>query len=225
MWHNGYTLDIPFNANPNLGIIMTRKALPIEALDTAIESAAVRTIDALVSVDKAASKANAAIAMAFQQVCDVALATGITKSQGGIDALGSSVRNCQTFTDAVASGLIEKKTVVEYAQGVMRAVFHGVPWGPRLKNDPAYKLPWGKVSAPKPKQATKTASNALDAKPSIIGAPADEQAARDFIAGQLRTLVAYGNKHMKTLDLKTRDLLPQLDKIAQTISKIGAAPR
>jgi hypothetical protein len=203
---------------------MTRKALTIESLDSAIEAAAVRTIDALVSVDTAASKASATIALAFQQVCDAAYAVGIAKDQKGIDALGSAVRNCQTFTDAVASGLIEKKTVVEYAQGVMRAVFHGVPWTARLKNDPAYKLPWGKVSAPKPKQATETASNALDAKPSAIGAPADEQAARDFIAGQLRTLVAYGNKHMKVLDLTTRDLLPQLDKLAQTIAKIGQAP-
>jgi len=195
-----------------------------DAINAVIESAAVKTIDALVSVDNAASKASETIALAFQMVCDTAMVAGIAKDQRSIDTLGSSVRNCQAFTDAVASGLIEKKTVVEYAQGVMRAVFHGVPWGPRLKNDPAYKLPWGKVSAPKPKQATETASNALDAKPSAIGAPADEQEARDFIAGQLRTLVAYGNKHMKTLDLTTRDLLPQLDKIAQTISKIGAAP-
>jgi hypothetical protein len=203
---------------------MARKVLPIESLDMAIESAAVKTIDALVSVDTAASKASATIALAFQQVCDAAYAVGIAKDQRSIDSLGSSVRNCQTFTDAVASGLIEKKTVVEYAQGVMRAVFHGVPWTARLKNDPAFKLPWGKVSAPsKPKQATEAASNALD-KPSAISAPASEQEARDFLAGQLRTLVAYGNKHMKTLDLTTRDLLPQLDKIAQTIAKIGQAP-
>lgn len=116
-------------------------------LDSAIAASATKTIAALVAHDKAASKASEAIAKAMGDIVRAATASGLPRNEKGVKYLMQHVRECQTFIDAVAEGLILSKTITEYAQGVGRAFFHGCEWTPRLKNDSSMALPWGKAKA------------------------------------------------------------------------------
>jgi hypothetical protein len=76
---------------------------------------------------------------------DAAATAGLERTESAVKAFGKLVRDAESFVDAVAVGGVESKTITEYAQGAMRAHFHGVEWTPRLKNDSAMALPWGKA--------------------------------------------------------------------------------
>jgi hypothetical protein len=84
-----------------------------------------------------------------------------------VKAIGNEIRTCQAMLDAVAIGMLEKKTVTEYAQSAMRAYFHDVPFAQGLKNDPAFQIPNAngdvKVKAPsKAGKVSKTSRAELD---------------------------------------------------------------
>lgn len=102
-------------------------------------------VTALKSFDAAASKTSAQITLAFQTMVDAAIKAGVTKDEKGVKAFMKDIREAEAFTDAVAIGLMEKKTVTEYAQSAGRAFFHNVPFTANLKNDKDMGFPWGKA--------------------------------------------------------------------------------
>ena len=123
---------------------MTAPALTAPAFTTS--AATLRT--ALVHQDKALAKSRDTIACAMVSYVDACHVAGLPKTDEGCQALGKAVRGCETMQSMVSLGLLEKKTLAEYAQGLMRAFYHGVPWTPTIKNDPAMALPWGKAMKP-----------------------------------------------------------------------------
>lgn len=112
----------------------------------AIEAQAENIVHAWGEFDTATAKVADTIRTAMQSIIDAASSAGLKKDQAGVSWLGEQIRESQTFIDAVAEGLLEKKTVTEYAQGAMRAYFHGVPFSGSLKNDKDMGLPWGKAN-------------------------------------------------------------------------------
>ena len=112
--------------------------------------------------DKASVKFAGALQISMQQFCDAWLiANG--KSIESCQSLGKTIRESKVVADIVLSGAMVKKTWTEYAQSAMRAVFHGVAWEGKLKNDPAYALPGGKVSTPVVEKAGKVSTTTIDA--------------------------------------------------------------
>ena len=112
--------------------------------------------------DKASVKFAGALQISMQQFCDAWLiANG--KSIESCQSLGKTIRESKVVADIVLSGAMVKKTWTEYAQSAMRAVFHGVAWEGKLKNDPAYALPGGKVSTPVDKKAGTVSTTTIDA--------------------------------------------------------------
>ena len=176
------------------------------------ESHAAAIVDALVAVDKAAAKSRDAIAFAMQAYIDSAYAAGCDKEEATVTAIGAEVRTCQTFVDAVASGLLESKTCTEYAQGAMRAYFHGVTWAPTLKNNPDMALPWSKkkaAPAAAKKGARQTAGKVDTPAPAgtIHAAPTTAQECRDHVRDVAIQLQRWANENMLKLDLQTREVI------------------
>jgi hypothetical protein len=132
----------------------------VNALETAINAAASNIIGALETFDRASAVLADEMRSAMQMMIDAASAAGVKRDETGVSAFGDMVRNCETFVDAVAEGMLLQKTVTEYAQGAMRAYFHGVEWTPRLKNDPDMRLPWSKAPAKGAKVSTVIGANA-----------------------------------------------------------------
>ena len=159
-------------------------------------------------------------------------AAGLTRDKEGCEAVKRAVRENQAVIDANAVGSLTDGTIRSCAISAERAFFHGIPWTSDLAQKPDFALPWANPNMGRPskkpsdkgsdKGSDKASDKASD-KGTSIGAPADAVEARKFIAGQLLTLVAYGNKHMKMLDLTTRDILPQLAKLSETLRKLDAA--
>lgn len=189
--------------------------------------------------DKASEKIGAKFSDAARQIfngwIDAARAAGLDRSEAGCNALRKAFIEQDDIARAVREGLWDRATVGNYAQGAMRAFFHGAEWSPRAFQGedkgglPA--LPWskkaaaGKAKTDKADKADKADSDKADkAEPaSAIGAPNDAIEARKFVRGQLNTLVAYGNKHAVKLDLPTRDVLAQLGRLIATLDKVDAA--
>jgi hypothetical protein len=149
---------------------------------TAIEANGEAILSALSALDTAASQTADAIRTAMQSMVDAAASAGLKKEQSSVDWFGQQIREAQVFIDAIAEGGLEKKTVTEYAQGAMRAHFHGVEWTPRLKNDPSMGLPWGKQNVTAKKAGArpskgKKANPLEDAKSSVLAALAALRAA------------------------------------------------
>ncbi len=80
---------------------------------------------------------------AYVDACRVA--PGVGKDKESCQAVQKAIKNADAFVRAVADGLIEPKTVTEYAQGAARALHHGVEWFADIKNRPEFGLPWGKA--------------------------------------------------------------------------------
>lgn len=196
-------------------------------------------IKAQAEYDKSAEKISAKFAditrTIFNGWIDAARAAGLDRSEAGCNALRKAFVDQEDIARAVREGLWDRATVGNYAQGAMRAFFHGAEWSPRAFQGedkgglPA--LPWSKkaaagkakTEASKADKADK-AGKADKAEPaSAIGAPNDAAEARKFIRGQLNTLVAYGNKHAVKLDLPTRDVLAQIGRLIATLDKVDAA--
>ena len=111
--------------------------------------------------DKASAKFAGALQISMQQFCDTwFLENG--KSIESIKALGKTIRESKVVADIVLSGAMVKKTWTEYAQSAMRAVFHGVAWEGKLKNNPDYALPGGKVSTPTAEKAGKVSITTIE---------------------------------------------------------------
>ena len=105
---------------------------------------AANIVKAYGAFDRATSKFSAEVSRTLNTYVDACrVAPGMGKDEASCKAMQKAIREAEAFTRAVAEGLLEPKTITEYAQGAARALFHGVEWGPRLKNDPAYALPWG----------------------------------------------------------------------------------
>ena len=80
---------------------------------------------------------------AYVDACRVA--PGVGKDQESCKAVQKAIKNADAFVRAVSDGLLESKTVTEYAQGAARALHYGIEWTANLKNDPTKALPWGKA--------------------------------------------------------------------------------
>lgn len=95
--------------------------------------------------DRASSKFAATLSVTMNQYVDACrIAPGIGKDEVSCKAIQKAIRESDSFVRAVADGLLESKTITEYAQGAARALHYGVAWTPTLKNDPEMALPWGK---------------------------------------------------------------------------------
>lgn len=112
--------------------------------------------------DKASARFADALAISMQTFCDAWLIEN-GKSIESCQSLGKTIRESKVVADIVASGAMVKKTWTEYAQSAMRAVFHGVAWEGKLKNDPDYALPGGKTSTAADKKAGEVSVTTLDA--------------------------------------------------------------
>lgn len=124
-------------------------------------------IKALSAADNAAAKYSVTLATTMQQYLDGCAVLGMLRDNATVKALGNEIRTCQSMLDAVATGMLEKKTVTEYAQSAMRAYFHDVPFAQGLKNDPDFQIPSAngevKVKAPsKAGKVSKTTRAELD---------------------------------------------------------------
>jgi len=108
------------------------------------------------AMDLAGSKWSVAVTSSMQRYIDTCMVTeGFGKDEASCKAMQKAIRESQVVIDAVAAGVIEQKTFTEYAQGAARALHFGIEWSPTLKNDPAYKLPWGRKSTPATAKAGK----------------------------------------------------------------------
>lgn len=187
-------------------------------------------IRAQAEYDKGAEKIGAKFADVTRQIfngwIDAARAAGLDRSEDGCKALRAAFLGQEDIARAVREGLWDRATVGNYAQGAMRAFYHGAEWTPRaFQNEdkgglPA--LPWSKKAPAGKAKADSAKADSAKAE-SVISAPNDAAEARKFIKGQLNTLVAYGNKHAVKLDLPTRDVLAQLGRLIATLDKVDAA--
>lgn len=112
----------------------------------AFNAHAAAIVKAYGAFDRASSKFSAELSRTLNTYVDTCrVAQGIGKDEASCKAVQKAIRESDAFVRAIADGLLESKTITEYAQGAARALHHGVEWTPRLKNDPAYALPWGKA--------------------------------------------------------------------------------
>jgi hypothetical protein len=125
----------------------------------AFDSYAKPIVKALEGFDKATEKLSATVQTTIQAYIDSCAKAGVARDKAGVESIGKAITQCETFAHHIATGFIERKTIVEYAQGAKRAYFHAVPFTPSLKNDPAMALPWGKA-----KESTGGTSNAGEIK-------------------------------------------------------------
>lgn len=102
--------------------------------------------------DLASSRLVSDLSLAFQSYIDTCVIEGLARNEDSCKAIRKAIAlSCDegsgALATAVATGLIERKTVIEYGASAQRAFFHNVAWAPTLKNDPAFALPWGKAKA------------------------------------------------------------------------------
>lgn len=107
--------------------------------------------------DKASTALENDLTEAFRLFVDQCHVAGMPKTQESCAAIRKAIAlACDEGTgllaSAVATGWIERKTIIEYGSGAQRAFYHGIDWYPTLKNETAENLilPWGKT-----KKATK----------------------------------------------------------------------
>jgi hypothetical protein len=99
-------------------------------------------LTATAGLDHATAKFAGLVSLNLQQFLDVCATAGVLRDHKGCAAIGKAVRENDVMVKAcVFDGTLRQKTVTEYAQGLMRAYFHNVPFTQGLKNDPAFKIP------------------------------------------------------------------------------------
>ena len=179
------------------------------------ESHAAAIIKARALADKAEGKHADTLNAGVNAFIDAARAAGIKPNEASCAALGAELKGCQAVVDAVAAGLYESKTWIEYARGAERAFFHGVPWTPSTFKKPELALPWSKPRGPKAPAKPATTAPAAPAAPDM-GTQSTEEI-RAFIQGQARTLLAYLNKHLSNADLQTREVVQHFARAAEKI--------
>jgi hypothetical protein len=111
----------------------------------AFDSFANPIVKALEGFDKATTKLSTTVQTTIQAYIDSCAKAGVSRDKAGVESIGKAITQCETFAHHIATGFIERKTIVEYAQGAKRAYFHAVPFTASLKNDTAMSLPWGKA--------------------------------------------------------------------------------
>ena len=132
---------------------MSEKFIAPASLVKSVSAAAADIIRAFKGHNAAVGKFNAKVSLAGQGVVDAAIVAGVPKTEQGVKALQQAFTKSEAMEAAVEAGLLERKTVTEYAQSLARAFYHGVPFTPALKNDKALGLPWGKASGATAKTA------------------------------------------------------------------------
>lgn len=142
------------------------KPAPVQAPSFATHAANI--VKAYGKFDKASAKFSAELSLSMNQYIDAVRVTpGIGKDEASCKAVQKAIREAEAFQRAVRDGLLESKTITEYAQGAARALHHGVAWEPTLKNDPDKALPWSKKAkgsaATKAGKVESTDRAALDA--------------------------------------------------------------
>jgi hypothetical protein len=117
-------------------------------MDTSIKSipsftkSAKALLSATNGLDNATAKFSSAVSSNLQQYLDACAMSGIERDQKGCATIGKAVRENEVMIKAWQfDGTLLQKTVTEYAQGMMRAYFHNVPFTQGLKNDPEFKIP------------------------------------------------------------------------------------
>ena len=118
--------------------------------------------------DLASSRLVSDLSLAFQSYIDQCTIEGLVRNEDSCKAIRKAIavacdEGSGALATAVATGLIERKTLIEYGASAQRAFFHNVPWSPTLKNDPAFALPWGKAK-------TTTTKDSVDTKATKAGA-------------------------------------------------------
>jgi len=107
---------------------------------------AANIVKAYGAFDRASSKFSAELSRTLNAYVDACrVAPGMDKGKESCAAMQKAIKNADAFVRAVADGLLESKTITEYAQGAARALHYGVEWTANLKNDPTKALPWGKA--------------------------------------------------------------------------------
>lgn len=184
------------------------------------ESAAVAIVESFAHLDEAASRHADTERAAVQTYLDACRAAGVPADQANVTALGDEIRGSQAFIDAIAEGVLEAKTVTEYAQSAMRAYFHNVPFTKRLKNVAEMALPWSKKKASAaPAKKAKSAAPAADLPEAPDMVPHDEADGRAYVLAQAKALTAWANANMKTLDLQTREVVEHFARAAAYLAK------
>ena len=118
----------------------------VDGLTPSINKSAQSILKATKTFDGASSKFYADLSRVMNSEILVAVRkSGLPKTEPALKALKAQIRGCQPFVDAVAIGLLERKTVTEYAEGLARAYFHEVDWSASLKNNPEMALPGSKA--------------------------------------------------------------------------------
>jgi hypothetical protein len=142
------TRDRQFNQRQSKEIIMSVIKTPTKPAVTAptFNAHAANIVKAYGAFDRASSKFSAELSRTLNAYVDACrVAPGMDKGKESCAAMQKAIKNADAFVRAVADGLLESKTITEYAQGAARALHHGVQWTPRLKNEPTKALPWGKA--------------------------------------------------------------------------------
>jgi hypothetical protein len=111
-----------------------------------------KIIGAYKAFDNASGKLTATINGEFQSFID-AWSIANDRGEASCKAMQKEIRECEAVLNIVASGAMEQKTFTEYANSAARALHFNVPFEPSLKNNPDFKLPWGKKSGDKTKGA------------------------------------------------------------------------
>jgi hypothetical protein len=107
------------------------------------------------AADNSAIKANEVLVQAFSQYIDACNVAGMAKNEESCKAIRSEI--VESFVDDIALGQFQKSTIDNYAQGAMRAFFHGGEWSTRafqsIERGGLPALPWSKkaVSVKVPK--------------------------------------------------------------------------
>ena len=116
--------------------VPTKKSFP------SFTKSAKSLLTATANLDHATAKFAGLVSLNLQQYLDVCSMAGVMRDQKGCAAIGKAVRENEVMVKAWEfDGTLQRKTVTEYAQGMMRAYFHNVPFTQGLKNDPDMIIP------------------------------------------------------------------------------------
>ena len=186
-----------------------------QAASKAIATGARAIVAAFRAEDTAASKASEARAKAIGSMLNNAAFAGLPRDKAGVTWLMDQFK--ADMAEAVATGLLEQKTVTEYAQGVARAYAHNVAWTPRLKNDPTMALPWSAKKSHQADGASKSAKAVQKpGKPATVTKATAFEAARALLA-QLRAL------NLDSVAADVLDAMLTVDGFSETEAKASKA--
>jgi hypothetical protein len=102
----------------------------------------------------------------MQLYIDHCIVAGVTRTKAGCDAIGKAIRENEIMVNAWKFDTrLLQKTVTEYAQSAMRAIYHNVPFTQGLKNNADMKIPDinGNVKGTNPKAGGKVQTTTIKA--------------------------------------------------------------